>query len=173
MLRFDLADVQRAHDGWGFNCGPGALCAVLDLTPDELRPHLGDFEAKRYTSPSMMAGILHGLKVRFRRLYESQHQLANRPHAGEYPMLGLVRVQWGGPWTAPGVPIPARYRQTHWAAMRRAGSQWDVFDINAIGYGGWISSREWADALVPWLIRVAVPQADGTWWITHSWEIQR
>lgn len=172
-LRFTADDAQRAHDEWGMNCGPAALCAALSLTPDELRPHLGDFEQRGYTSPSMMAGILRRLKVNFRRLYECQDKVAGRPLSGEFPTLGLVRIQFGGPWTMPGVPIPARYRKTHWVAMRRDAAAWSVFDINAIGYGGWLPSREWAGQLVPWLIREAVPKGDGEWWPTHCWQVER
>lgn len=169
-LKFGIDEVQQAHAAWRFNCGPAALCAILGMTPDELRPHLLDFEQRGYTSPTLMAGVLCGLKVPFRRLYECQHQVAGRPLSGEFPQSGLVRVQWGGPWTKPGVPIRVRYRHTHWVAMRRNIS-WHVFDINAIGVGGWLPSREWSKELVPWLIREAVPRADGSWWPTHCWDV--
>jgi len=53
---FGVQEANAASEAWGFNCGPGALCAVLDLTPDELRPKLGDFEAKGYTNPTCRAG---------------------------------------------------------------------------------------------------------------------
>ena len=33
VMRFGLEEAQAASDEWGFNCGPGALCAVLGKTP--------------------------------------------------------------------------------------------------------------------------------------------
>ena len=48
--RFTLEDAERAGDEWGLNCGPAAIAAMNGLTLEELRPHLGDFEQKRYTN---------------------------------------------------------------------------------------------------------------------------
>jgi hypothetical protein len=42
-----MSDATEVRDG---NCGPGAIAAICGLTLDDLRPHLGDFEQKRYTT---------------------------------------------------------------------------------------------------------------------------
>lgn len=172
-LRFTLDDAQKAADEWRFNCGPGALCAVLDKTPDEIRPHLGDFETKGYTNPTLMASILRGLGVTFRRVYECAVKVENR--SPDYPTFGLVRVQWGGPWTKPGVPMAARYRKTHWIGIRERDTLCpprEVFDINAMCEGGWISWQDWCIYLVPWLMSETEPKWDGKWWPTHCWQIE-
>lgn len=184
-----LENAQEASDEWGFNCGPGALCAVLGMTPDSIRPHLLDFEIKGYTNPTLMANILHGLHVRFRRKYECAVQVDGRPLKGDWPRFGLVRIQWGGPWTKEGVPMRARYRQTHWVASRAVdATAWrsdarpmpqpiwpghEIFDVNALCVGGWLPYDEWAGELVPWLLKQAVPKASGEWWPTHCWEIEK
>lgn len=181
---FDLDAAQTAGDEWGFNCGPGALCATLNMTPDELRPHLLGFEAKGYLNPSLMADILRGLKVPFRRVFESPR--APCPGDIKWPTFGLVRIQWAGPWTEPNRPIRARYRHTHWVAVRQANkpkqplqypkSGWpgrEVFDVNAICVGGWLAWVEWKYELTPWLIKQCQPKASGKWWPTHCWEIER
>lgn len=161
---FTIDDAEAASDEWNFNCGPAALCAVLNRTPAELRPHLLDFEQKGYTNPSLMFSILKKLGVQHRQTYRGDNLTPDpMPHV-EY---GLVRVQWGGPWTRLGVPMAARYRQTHWIAMAGA----EVFDVNAMCVGGWLPYAEWADQLVPWLIRECVPKGDGTWWQTHVIEV--
>ena len=167
-VRFTRDDAEQAGNEWRFNCGPGALCAVLGMTPAELRPHMLDFEAKGYTNPSLMYGVLDKLGVQYRQCYRG-----DGPASGHtlYPRFGLVRIQWGGPWTKPGVPMRARYRQTHWIATRGEPSAREAFDINAICVGGWLPWTEWATQLAPWLIREAVPKGSGEWWPTHSIEV--
>ena len=166
LLKFSLTDAQEAAGG-RFNCGPGALCAVCGLTPDEALSHLVGFDDKHYTNPIMMAGALRSLGISFTKLYQ-----ANEPgNAPIYPDYGLVRVQWGGPWTRPGVPMRVRCRHTHWVGWAAEDSM--VFDINAMCVGGWIAEKEWREQLIPWLIKEVAPKASGEWWPTHCWEIQR
>lgn len=50
-------------------------------------------------------------------------------------------------------------RHTHWVAADGA----QVFDINNIHFGGWLSIEEWAGQLIPWLIRECAPKATGAW----------
>ncbi|HPA20941.1 MAG TPA: hypothetical protein PLU30_24545 [Verrucomicrobiae bacterium] len=164
-LRFTEADAIRAADAWRFNCGPGALCAVLDLTPDEIRPKLAGFERKGYTNPTLMAEILTGCGARFHRVFRSDAPGEPFPAL----RLGLIRIQWGGPWTRPGVPMMARYRKTHWIAARRASQQ--IFDINCMGVGGWIDRHCWTDNWAPWIAGSCVEDSDGTWWPTHAIEV--
>lgn len=164
-VRFSLDEAQVAAGGH-FNCGPAALCAVADLMPDEAVANLPGFATKHYTNPQMMARGLANLKIPFKRLSEEFGNVAMIPI---YPKFGLVRVQWGGPWTKAGVPIRARYRHTHWVA-------WDdeckaVFDVNAMCVGGWIPREEWETQLVPWLLKECEPKATGEWWPTHCWQI--
>lgn len=169
-LRFGLAEGVAAGE-WGFNCGPAAVCAMLGMTPAELRPHLLDFEARGYTNPTLMASILRGLKVHTRPVFTcAGPREAWNPI---YPAPGLVRIQWAGPWTQPGVPVAARYRKTHWVAMRGGTREQpaEVFDVNALSAGGWLPWTTWALKLVPWLLKNAVPKADGRWWPTHCWEL--
>lgn len=170
-LRFGIDEAQRAADEWRFNCGPGALCAILGMTPDEIRPHMLSFERKGYTDPTLMKDVLHGLKCRITSVYQDQY--GKRTLDPVYPTLGLVRVQWAGPWTQPGVPMRVRYRHTHWIGCRTNGMGREAFDINSVYYGGWLPWDEWSQMLVPWLIKTAVPKSSGEWWPTHCWEVVR
>lgn len=163
--RFTLADAERAGDEWGFNCGPAAIAAMNGLTIEELRPHLGDFEQKRYTNPTLMWSILRSVGARWRVR-----------KGGQWPEYGLVRVQLEGPWTAPGVPIAARYRHTHWVGsmlLLDGCEEQNVFDINCICLGGWVPLAEWSSYVVPWLLKQAEPKASGAWHPTHFVEIER
>lgn len=170
-LRFSLEDVQRASDDWGCNCGPSALAAVVGRSLDEIRPLMGDFERKRYTNPTLMFDCLKRTGADWWKIEG-------------IPTHGLLRIQWEGPWTEPGVPIRARYRHTHWVAVQQPDSMAiqfpgkispsaGIFDINAMSSGGWIAFRDWSCTLVPWIIEECVPRANGKWHITHRIQVDR
>lgn len=158
---FTRDDAQRAGDDWGFNCGPGAICAVVRMTPDELRPHLAGFEGKGYTNPTLMVQILRSLGVRWRGIAK-----------GVWPGYGLVRIQWHGPWMEAGVPIAARYRHTHWIGCRDTRQRGrEIFDVNCMSVGGWVPEDEWKYQVVPWLAGQLVKRWDGNWSMTHRLEV--
>lgn len=164
--RFTNEDLDRANDEWGCNCGPGAVAAICGLTLDEVRPHMGDFEKKRYTNPTLMWSALQSTGVRFS--YRGGHL-----GQANWPRYGLARIQWEGPWTKPGVPARAAYRHTHWVgAAQKAEGVVGIFDINAMANGsGWSSMADWQGILVPYILDECVPRADGGWHITHAVEI--
>jgi hypothetical protein len=91
-----------------------------------------------------------------------------------WPRYGLVRIQWEGPWTQPGVPIRARYRFTHWVgAATRSPGDVGVWDVNALANGtGWGSLANWSSIPVPCLT-ADVKRASGGWHITHAIEVER
>lgn len=161
-VRFTLEDAQRAYDVWGCNCGPGALAAIAGRTLDEVRPHIADFERKRYTNPTMMYAALQRVGCKF--------TVAIKPPG--FPSFGLARIQWEGPWTNPGVPMAARYRNTHWVGSH--GDQ--IFDINCMSVGGWVSLAEWSVSVVPWILNecgYTRRGANGKWHLTHGIEVLR
>jgi hypothetical protein len=159
-IRFNVDDANAAGEAWQFNCGPAALCGLLGLAPADVRHHLLDFERKGYTNPTLMYGALRSLGK------EWKHR---KPL--DWPERGLVRIQWHGRWMNEGVPMAARYRKTHWVACWRVGPSLLVFDVNATFDGGWLSYFEWAEKLVPWLIKECVPGGDGKWSIAHALEV--
>lgn len=168
MFRLDPGDVDDAQS-WGFNCGPAAACVVLGKTPEELKPFTHEFERVGYTNPTLMRRILEGAGAKLT-------QVLRTDDPGPMPRLkyGVVRIQWGGKWTKPGVPPHVRYRKTHWIAVRLGehGDQW-VFDINAVSdfRTGWVPLELWVHTLVPRIVANCVPDGDGTWWPTHGWEV--
>lgn len=168
--RFTAQDADRAYDAWNCNCGPGAIAAVLGMTLDEVRPHIEacGFAGKHYTNPTMMLDVLERIGARF----HSRGLAYNVPKL-EFPHYGLARIQWEGPWTAPGVPMRARYRYTHWVgACRRTADNIGIFDINAIANGsGWVPLADWSAIVVPHLTAM-YPRADGNWHITHAIEVK-
>jgi hypothetical protein len=162
--RFDEADVDAACLVWGANCGPGALAAICGLTLDEVRAHMGDFEQKHYTNPMLMFDSLRRLE---------SHGITWRRIANGWPRYGLVRVQWEGPWTEPGVPRRARYRYTHWIGAATRGDDRGVWDINCMNNGtGWASLDDWSRVIVPHLT-ARYKGASGKWHITHGVEVVR
>jgi hypothetical protein len=165
--RFNLADAERAADAWGCNCGPGALAAIMGLTLEDVRSHIGDFEHRGYVNPTMMFDALNSVGAIWKPILASRS-----PAHLDFPLYGLARIQWEGPWMRPGVPIGARYARTHWIGAAHSGGEIGIFDINCINNGsGWVALREWCDVVVPFILREAVPRADGKWHITHAIEV--
>jgi len=170
--RFTLADADRAAKNWGANCGPGALAAICGLTLDEVRPHMGDFERKGYTNPTLM---LSALKSIGKKHVSSNGSRAAPAGVWDWPFYGLCRVQWEGPWTAPGVPMRVRYRYTHWigACQPLHSMNVGIFDINCMNNGtGWVSVEDWSAVIVPHLV-AQYRRASGKWHITHAIEVER
>lgn len=167
---FTLEDATRAYDEWGANCGPGALAGVLGLTLDQVRPHMGDFERKGYTNPTLMFAALRSLGVKYHRVDFITTEGQPRRH---WPARGLVRIQWEGPWTKPGVPMAARYRHTHWiGAAKGPLDDVGIFDINCINNGsGWVALADWERIIVPHILRECEPKASGAWHQTHVLEL--
>lgn len=162
--RFTADDADRAYDEWGANCGPGAIAAICGITLDELRPHMGDFERKHYTNPTLMWAVLDSLGVAWAKVTP----------AVSWPQYGLVRIQWEGPWSEPGAQPRWAYRHTHWVgAATDPVKGVGIFDINAIGNGsGWCSLDDWRAMIVPWILNECVPRASGGWHLTHVVEVR-
>jgi hypothetical protein len=168
---FTLADAELASKTWGCNCGPTALAACLDVSLPVVRGLMPGFEDKGYTNPTLMIDALKRARVKLAMAYR-----ADEP-GKSLPVLknGLVRIQWGGPWTKPGVPMRVRYRHTHWIAVRDYGAARFVFDINTMGFcesdPHWCSVVAWAGRIVPYILDGCEPKADGSWWPTHGIEV--
>ena len=163
FLNYNYANFEEAWDTWGMNCGPGALCAILNKTPNMIRDHLFDFEEKGYMDPDLMIKSLESQGTSFTSLFSNID--ATPQEEVQMPVHGLVRVQWGGPWIG---DKPNHYRHSHWIAV----SGGKVFDHNAINHdNGWLSWEDWENKLIPWVLEDCEPDWDGTWWITHSLEV--
>jgi hypothetical protein len=171
--RFTLIDAVRAGEEWNFNCGPAALAVVAGLTPDEIRRQMGDFEGKGYTNPTLMFDCLNRLGLAWKPHKAIGPTDWHPDNLHVWPRFGLVRVQWEGPWTAPGVPIRVRYRHTHWIAVDSTieGEEPNVFDVNCMCVGGWVPLSEWTASVVPWLLKQCEPKASGAWHLTHVIEV--
>lgn len=81
---------------------------------------------------------------------------------------------------APGVPIAARYRHTHWVGANAVDPMnTRIFDINAMANGpgrehgsGWCDLDYWINELVPLILENGVPRATGRWHLTHVVEVE-
>lgn len=155
---FTEDEFKAASDAWGCNCGPGALAFACRASLDRVRAAIPEFDAKRYTSPTMMRDAITAMgrsctSLRTPALVFSEE-------------IALVRVQWTGPWTAPEANPKWAYRQTHWIAVWRDAGQDLVFDVN----GGIMTFERWKTEIVP-LITAHVARADGGWHHTHLWRL--
>jgi len=165
--------MNRATDEWGCNCGPSALAFAARLSLDSVRPAIPDFDARRYTSPTMMKLALAHLSLPITnvRLTDGQNGRALEAVLALFgEAIGLIRIQWTGPWTAKGMNPRWAYRQSHWIAgwNRPRGNHFEalVFDCN----GGIRTLESWEKEIVP-ILTEGIPRADGGWYPTHVWRI--
>jgi hypothetical protein len=173
MIRFALADLERAHAAWSCSCGPAALAAICGLTLDEVRAHFPTFRG--WTNPTMMGSALDS--ARRAAAIASWRVEPSR----SWPRYGLARIQWEGPWTAPGANPRWAYRHTHWVGVSRlqlaaGGGDPDavfVWDCNAMELGeGWSPLAWWSTQIAPRLT-ADIPRASGGWHVTHAIEVAR
>lgn len=192
-------DIERAADQWGLNCGPAALCTMLSLPPDRVRTAIPDFEKKGYTSPTMMKQALCFLNVTFctepsvRMKLEVIKDLRTDPDRQIvdadllevpriavpqvvrdrelFPIYGLARIQFEGPWENPGVPPQAAYKYTHWVGsmvfpvIPNHEKTLFIFDVNF----GWQPFDNW-QSMLPALIE-QYKRTTGGWHVTHRWQL--
>jgi hypothetical protein len=179
MTRFTASDVDRASWDWLCSCGPAALAAICDLTLDEVKPHFRP-AFPGYTNPGRMFEALR----RTGRKYAAIG--ADSGFSPTWPSYGLARVQWHGPWTAPGANPRWAYTHTHWVGVCRLqladGTEdpncvcvWDVNQLSDAPAGetaGWAPLSWWAGVLVPKLT-AEIKRTNGGWHITHAIEVER
>lgn len=165
-LRFAEADIEEAHAEWGCNCGPAALAAACGLSLDEARVLLPEFDRKRFVNITMMREAI--AEAGWMIVHDWKRCWA----AGE---RSLIRVQFGGPWIAAEGEAAQKWQvrsacmATHWIAQFRGpGGLAFVFDVNS----GLVPWGEWERGVMP-RIAAAIPNCDGSYHLTHSWQIER
>lgn len=163
---FTQAEMESASDEWGCNCGPSALAFALGVKPDRVRWSIPDFDSKRYTSPTMMRQALKNVEQAFSAI-EAPRDPAELTRFLDH-RIALVRIQWTGPWTAPGQNPKWAYRITHWIAawLKNPGRFPYVFDCN----GGMRDFASWEQLIVPALTS-QIKRADGGYFPTHVWRL--
>lgn len=160
-LRFTEADALDAADAWNFSCGPAAICALLALKPEEVRPHLGNF--KGWMNPTQMKAALTSLRAAF-----VEHRIKQGAES-ILPTPAIWRVQYGGPWLNPGANAKAAYKFTHWVTaigrdIPRIPGGMQVYDVNAMG---WFPYAVWHKVTSEMALE-DIPRADGRVLITHA-----
>jgi hypothetical protein len=175
---YSQEDAATAHERRGFNCGPAALAFALRITPDRAMDAIPGFDARKYTSPTMMKVALQLLGVHCRDVTRKFTGSADREANAENVNrmfspdgVALVRLQWTGPWTEPGMNPKWAYSHTHWICAWeepavKGGKA--VFDIN----GGTMTYAEWTKEIAP-AITASIQRADGGYFPTHIWRIER
>lgn len=112
-----LPDTTEADLAWGANCGPMSLAAVLGLpTVEAARPLVLPFRG--FMSPTDMTTALARAIAQHHPGGQARAARVASGAPDPWPQLGLVRIQWIGPWCDPGVNPRAAYRHTHWIGVR-------------------------------------------------------
>lgn len=162
-VRFTAADLDAASTKWGCNCGPTALAAICDLMPDDVRPFLGAFRG--LMNPTEMAEAIVRLGCTLTRLPHERLYVPGTYRGRFGAEYGVTRIQYGGPWTNPGVNPRWAYRYTHWIASIVVDGQGYFFDCNY----GWMEIGEFLTNMKS--DAAEVQRGNATWWPTHIYEI--
>lgn len=138
-------DVQAANDSYGASCGHAALAALLGREVCDLwLSESAIFNGKSYVSAPMMEAALRDVRPG-----------AWNPVARDFPVRGLVLIQFEGSWLRPGVPFGAALARTHWVAVESAPVGGDavqfVYDINQ---DGWMPRKNWQEQTFPKLLEL-------------------
>ncbi|HEY1189889.1 MAG TPA: hypothetical protein VGE74_19725 [Gemmata sp.] len=134
---YNPSDVYAAHVLWGANCGPAALAAVLGRELSGVRELFPRFPDKPWCNPTQMKAAIDAAGVPW--------SVLNRQFNPRSPKPVLAFLQIEGPWCAPGVPIGAAYRHTHWVGL--SGPM--VYDVN---FAEWLTSVDWATEIMPLIL---------------------
>lgn len=196
---FTEADIERAAEEWGCNCGPSALAFAAQTTLSAVRGMIPEFEKRGYTSPTMMKKGIENLGFGFNLIDCPQNAdaLGHVLSGG----IALVRIQWTGPWTRPGANPRWAYKYTHWLCgwianvplIFREKDDNEPVDIDpglertekervgdvvisrktAVVFdinGGMMSLAQWSAEIVP-ILTGQYKRADGGWYPTHVWQL--
>jgi len=136
-------DAEEAYNLWGANCGPSAMAALLGVELSVIRTHISNW--KGYTTPSMARDTLRsaGAKCDYGR-------------NGDWPQIGMVCIQFGGPWCAPNAHPIEQYKRSHYIAVHGSA----VYDVNC---DKWISRGHWNTLIAPEIARL-YERSDRTWY---------
>lgn len=144
-------DMDRSH-------GPAALAAMTGVTAAIAADNLPRFLDYGLTTEVMMA----------LGLYQMDRRFSWKEHAGEemtevWPEFGIIRVGFEGPWSLEGDTL-ATLRRSHWiATARRPNGEREVFDVNSISKGGWVSQEEWSYDVAPEIAKKFGSSGNASW----------
>ena len=130
-LRFSADEANQATQKWGLNCGPMSIAAACCMRLDEAYEAVSPF--KGYMNPTHVSDALTRIGQEFVVLKGLRERKLCH---------GINRIQWEGPWLAPGKDKREAYKHTHWVAHFNGR----VF-CTATGYINWLSVAEWMDLL--------------------------
>lgn len=155
-------DVEVAADRFHASCGHAALAAILGREVcDVWQAARHEFEGRAYVSGPAMENALSKLRPGNWRPGAARGQ--------EFPVRGLVLMQFEGPWMARGLPLGAQLAHTHWIATVRSPENIMVYDINNRG-GEWMSRGPWEWETLRDLL-AHQKRATG-WHVRRSYEVQ-
>lgn len=129
-------DILQSERAFNATCGPISFAAVLGTFVIEVMRYFPEFPQRHHTTAADMVYALKNCGAEF-------------THAGEQlPHTGMALIQMEGPWTKPGVPVPAQLCYTHWIGVR--GDY--IFDPCL---EDWIERDEWlAQGAMQWMSAV-------------------
>jgi hypothetical protein len=147
--RFVPWDIDVARLNFGANCGPVSFAVATAREVCRSMQYFPHFETKPWTNLTQMRGAFQAAGI--------DTVVCRRA----WPTVGVVLIQWLGPWTKHHFFSRWSLVHTHWIAVERDY----VFDHTE---EQWMPREEWARAVVPLFLK-EIPQATG-WDIKYGVE---
>jgi hypothetical protein len=147
-LRYGAEESWDAWSQWGANGGPHSLAAACELTLEDVRRALPDFQG--WMSIKDMEQTL--LRLRWTNLRENIEPKSRiswvrdreKKQAKMIRTSGrkIARIQWEGEWLDPGVPHWKAKGWTHWVAQR------DGYILDTVICAiQWVPAQEWLERI--------------------------
>jgi hypothetical protein len=171
-----LMTLAELHANPWASCGSAALAGLLGRPLADIRHAFpNQQEGRTWTNLSQMEKALGALGIRYARAVSADASL----FPVNWPLRGLVLIQFRGSWDAMPIGHPAQLQRTHWIAARplAAGRLPFCFDVNVVGSEwptahGWTPRSVWEGDVAPWLAAGYGKKATGAWWVRAGIEVE-
>lgn len=159
LLPYTPEQSQQAYDEWKAMCGHHSIAAATHASLDRVKQACPKLVG--WMNPTMIGTTLHNLGARTKCLT----RLPDDTRFLFTPGRRVMRIQFEGSWTGPGVPPAAAYKHTHYIAVIDELVMDPMVDSNML-----ISLLDWLET-EQYRVLQDVPKATG-WHFTHCWEVK-
>ncbi len=136
-LPYTSQESAAAHAEWKASCGHHSIAAACNIPLNKVKEACPKLTG--WMSPTMVSQTLEKLG-KCPRCYKENKTMNQPPDH----IVAICRLQYEGRWMEPGVPMAARYKETHYVAIVGGALVMDTtHDTNILL--PWERWKSWAD----------------------------